>query len=479
MFKALGFHTISKVFVVLAGYILHFCLGHILTRQEYGVVGTVIAFCNFYYMFLTNGVRQGISKMLSTELYDSRTVIRKGMTLQCILSFILAGVNFLLAPVFAEAFGDASFEQYIKMISVLIPLTAIYFAFTGGLNGSKLFLAEAVVISVYPLLRLLSVPLSFVYPENKVIMVIVGFSLASLLSAVLAASLLFTSKKIRQAGAGKEQVTNKQIIRISADFIIFFAAITLVLNMDTFFLQYVCKDTGKTGFYTGVHTFSLVPYYLISAFYLVILPYVSENYVKGNMEKIKGIVAKNFNIIFTVVLPITALISVTAPDLLANFYNKEYHVAGNALTILSIGTFLLSSFAVFNVVLSGINCKLFSAVISAVMVVMDVVLLMVLIPHGGIVGAATATTISALTGCVVAVIYLIKKIGNPFDLKTMSKSLLLTLVFVVLAKVLFEVIAIDSLVKLIVAYAVLGTAYIACMLIFKVVNIKELIKKEK
>lgn len=479
MLKALGFHTISKILVIFAGYILHFCLGNVLSVEEYGVIGTVIAFCNFYYMFLTNGVRQGISKLLSANIYDNKTVVKKGMTVQTIFSLALAGINLLLAPILAEAFGDSAFEKYIMMISVLIPLTAIYFAFTGGLNGSKLFFAEALVVSIYPMLRLSAIPLSMISEDNKVIMVILGFSLASLISAIIAGSFLLASKKLNNNDGSKESIGTKKLLNVSFEFIIFFAAITMVLNMDTFFLQYVCKDTGLTGYYTGVHTFSLVPYYLISAFYLVILPYVAENYVKGDIEKIKGIIAKNFNIIFAIVLPITALIAVTAPELLASFYDKDYYVAGNALTILSVGTFLLSSFAVLNVVLSGMNSKKISKIMSVLIVIVDIVLLNILIPIKGIEGAALATTISAFLGCIIATIYLVKKLGNPFDMKAILKSIVLVAIFVIVTRILFNIFEFDNLLKLVLIYLVLGISYLACMLVFKVVDIKQLISSKK
>lgn len=479
MFKALGYHTFAKIVVVFAGYILHFCLGKILSVDQYGIIGTIIAFCNFYYMFLTNGVRQGISKSLSVKKYSNKEVVKKGMILQTCFSIILAAINFILAPLFAKAFGDPIFTEYIRLVTVLIPLTAIYFAFTGGLNGSKLFLQEAIVIMLYPMLRLTSIPLALVINTDKPMGIIFGFSLASLLAAVLASAMLLNSKKFKEKRENAEKLTNKMMIKVSFEFIIFFAAITLILNMDTFFLQYTCKNKSLTGYYTGVHTFSLVPYYLISAFYLVILPYVSENYAKGDMKKVKEVISKNFNIITVFILPITALIGITGPQLLSCFYSKEYYQAGNSLTILSAGTFLLSCFAVLNVVLNGMNCKKLSKSLSLITVIIDVVLLYVLIPRWGLEGAATATLVAATVGCVVSVIYLIKKIGNPFDLKTMGKSVLLTAVYVVLCKVLFSFIEVNNLIVLIAIYAAFGITYLGCLFLFKIVDIKKLLSKRK
>lgn len=477
MFKALGYHTVAKVFVVLAGYILHFGFGKILTIEEYGIVGTLVTFCNFYYMFLTNGVRQGISKSLAVDRYKSSDVIKKGMTLQTIFSIILAIFNFILAPYFAKAFGNENYSEYIRLISILIPLTAIYFAFVGGLNGSKLFLREAIIISIYPMLRLLAIPIAAVFKGDKPAGVIIGFSLASLMSAIISGIFLLTRKRADREKT--ENIPMKKMVNVSVEFIIFFAAITIVLNLDTFYLQYVRKDNTLTGLYTGVHTFSLVPYYLISAFYLVILPFIVENYAKGKIEEVKGVISKNFNLIFVFILPITVLISITAPTLLSCFYSPEYYVAGNALRILCFGTFLLSIFAVLNVILNGMNCKKLTRILSCVTVVLDLVLLQVLIPEWGIVGAAVATSVSSVVGCVVSIIYLLHKIGNPFDIKTIIKSICLCTVFGIIAEILFKIINVNNLIVLMLIYIAFAIAYTSCLVIFNLFNIRDILKGKK
>lgn len=478
MIKALGYHTFAKIIVVLAAYLLHFSLGKILTVEEYGIIGTIITFCNFYYMFLTNGVRQGISKMISSNEYRNHEALHKGMIVQVIFSFALAALNYFLAPFFADAFGDPAFTGYIRGLSILIPLTAIYFAYTGGLNGYKLFLLESIVVMVYPMLRLSSIPIALLMSWDKPHGVIIGFSLASLLSALLASYFLYRSKKYRQdTEETKKTVNYKRIIEISVEFIIFFAAITMVLNMDTFFLQYLCKDTELTGLYTGVHTFSLVPYYLLSAFYLVILPYITENYSKGDMKKIRQIISQNFNIIILFLLPIVLLISLTSSDLLACFYDSQYYIAGPSLSILCFGTFLLSVFAMVNVILNGINSKRISNVLSLIIVVLDIILLFLFIPKFDLVGAALATTISSGIGCILGIYYMIKKIGNPFSIHSLKKGIFLIIIFCILSKLVFVVYTPTNLILLMLVYAALAVLYLLCMIVFKVFNLKSLLKK--
>lgn len=459
MIKALGYHTVAKIFVVLAAYMLHYSLGKILTVEEYGIVGTIITFCNFYYMFLTNGVRQGISKMLSAGKYISGEVVRKGILLQVAVSLFLSCVNYLSAPFFSEAFGDPEFAVYIRQISFLIPLTGIYFALTGALNGMKLFLFEALVISFYPLSRLLAVPLAFFAQENRASGVILGFTISSFCSAILAA--LFLKKKRRtDTDEKRESVSTKAMAKTSVGFILFFAANTLVLNLDTFFLQYIKKDTEQTGYYTGAHTFSLVPYYLISAFYLTILPFVSEKYEKGKKEEIRRLISKNINIIFTFVLPIALLISCTSKELLSCFYDSRYRCAGAALSLLCIGTFLLSFFAFLNVILNAVNGEKISRLISGVIIVLDVLLLYGVTPKWGITGAAAATLISAGVGCVGALYCLFRKLGCFWDKKLLARALFVNGIFALACRMVFMLFDVDHIIVLAGIYTFFGIAYL-------------------
>ncbi len=478
MFKGVGYHAIAKVGVVLAAYVLHYLLGNMLSLAEYGIVGTIISFCNFYYMFLTNGARQAISKSIASGRYQPADVLKKGFAFQIVFGVLLSALNFVLAPFFAEKFGDPSLTAYFRQLSILILATGVYFALTGGLNGAKLFLGEAIVTVVYPLLRLTSAPLSAVFESNKPSGVIWGFTLASVLSAVLTLVFLLRSDKLRRKADYPDVLTFGKITRSSAEFISFFAAITLVLNLDTFFLQYVHKDMELTGLYTGVHTFSLVPYYLVSAFYLVILPYVSEKWSKGDVQGVAALVQKNCNILYMLVLPVVVLISLTAQPLLVCFYDEGYAPAGAALSLLCFGTFLLSFYAMLSVVLNGIGKKWFSIILSAVVLVLDVVLLFLLIPRLQLLGAALATTLSALVGCAASYLVLRRNLGglsSPVLLAKMAGVIAVCSIACIAGMQLFTF---RNLLQIMGFYIVLGVIFLLCFAAFRVVNVRELLRKK-
>ncbi len=478
MFKSIGYHSVAKVIVVLEAYILHFLLGNTLSVAEYGVIGTIITFCNFYYMFLTNGARQAISKSIASGQYDARDVLKKGFLFQLVFGIVLALLNFALAPLFAQLFGDETLTAYFRQLSILILATGIYFALTGGLNGVKLFLAEAIVTAVYPLLRLSAVPLSMIMERSRPSGVIWGFTLASVLSAILTAVFLKSSKVFSHKPEQPKVLTYKGIAKSSVEFISFFAVITIVLNLDTFFLQYVHKDMVLTGLYTGVHTFSLVPYYLVSAFYLVILPYVAEKWAAGDKEGVRELIKKNCHILYMFVLPIVVLISLTAAPLLASFYSEEYREAGSALSILCFGTFLLSFYAMLSVVLNGIEKKRFSIVLSLIVFAVDAVLLFVLIPFMGLNGAALATSIASTLGCAASYVLLHKTLGGLASPKVVLKCLASVGICGVLCVLGMTWIPLNGLIPLMLFYAALAVVYVVCLMLLKALDLKSLLSKK-
>ncbi len=475
MLKAISYHFFAKVITVFSAYLLHFCLGKMLTVEEYGIVGTIINLCNFYYLFLTNGVRQSISKNISVGCYLKREVIKNGVLMQIIFSIALSIMNFLIAPVLAKQFGNNGFTLYFRYVSILIPFTAIYFALTGGLNGIKLFKAEAIVTSLYPLLRLTAVPFSMLMDKNKPFGVVSGFILSSFVSMFVTGILLFISFSKEKAIETKEKPSYMRTIKTSLQFITMFAAITIVLNLDTLLLQFIKKDSVLVGYYTGVHTFSLVPYYLVSALYLVILPYIAENYQKGKIDEVKEIVIKNLRVLTTFVFPIVLLISISSESLMVSFYGPEYSIAGKSLSILVLGLFMLSIFALVCVVLNGMNKKKITLISSIVIVILDIALQFLLIPKYGILGASLATTMTSASGCVFITICLFSylNIWKAFY-NAIYKAMLMIIVFSIITFILYKSLLIDNLIVLVLTYLFLVAPYMYSIIKFKIINLGEL-----
>ncbi len=475
MQKGIILHTISKIAVVLSAYILHFFLGKILSVAEYGVVGTIITLTNFYYLFLTNGIRQSVSKGLSLQLYRPQTVLSKNLIIQMTLGIALSIVNFLIAPLIANVFGNSDLRIYFQVVSVLIPLTALYFALSGALNGMKLFWAEAIVMIIYPILRLSAVPMTNVFEAAKPLGVVWGFVMGSLAAAVAAMIFVAANIKKEKVPEHPKDLTLKRALKNSLHFITLFAGVTIILNLDTFMLILLKGNQELTGYYTAVCNFSLVPYYLVSAIYLVILPYVTESYKKRDFKEIAQVLTKNLFYIIIGSLPIVILIAASARTLLTNFYNLNYGAVSPALSLLVFGIFMLSVFVVFTVSLNGMNQQKKSMIITGILLGADMTLLCLLVPQYGIIGAAISTSSVSICGAIWAFFTLKKALSQYkiFDNK-MVKTMGIMLVFGLGCILIYNYISFTNLFLLIGSYLIVWGLLVLCMIKQKIIQIKDL-----
>ena len=188
-------HLVAKLSVVSFAYLLHFTLGRLLSVAEYGLIGTIITLSNFYYLFLTNGIRQSISNAIAINSFNTKDIIVKGITLQIGFALLLSIVNVFLAPTLSTLLGNEDYAMYYSFISVLIPFTALYFAGTGVLNGLKLFVRESLVTILYPFLRLSAILFILNRPQSKPMGVINGFILGSFITSLITWILIIRSTR--------------------------------------------------------------------------------------------------------------------------------------------------------------------------------------------------------------------------------------------------------------------------------------------
>lgn len=475
MQKGIVLHICAKIVVIFSSCLLHFFIGRFMSIEEYGIIGIVITLCNFYYMFLTDGAKQSISKNISSHKFDPMDVIKKSVVIQIALGISIGVLNYLLAHQIAVLYNDPSLEKYFKAVSFLIPLTGLFFALTGVLNGIKFFLGETILLMLYPILRLSGVIIIQYMDESKPLDVICGFILSSFI-CVIAAIIIIARKKKRIVSEATNviKISYKETLQGVGSFIAFFAGIIAVLNMGVFILRALTQDKVITGYYTAVYNFALLPYYAISAFFLVLLPYVSDNYAKGKIEEIKQMIMKFLHLVFLLVLPIAILVCCSAESLLTSFYNEEYIPATLSMQIQIIGVLLLSVSVLLNMALSGMGEQKTVTIITLITVIVDVLLHFVLINSIGMVGASVATLIVSIFAFIASYLSLWRKIGAFINVKSFLKPTILITIVTIIAAVLFSLVSVHNLLLLIAIYCALGVLYLALGVSMKIIDIKSL-----
>ncbi|MCH9275228.1 hypothetical protein JS533_002910 [Bifidobacterium amazonense] len=401
MNRGLILNLVSNLAFFVSGYAIHFFLGGFATPAGYGVVGTVITVLDIEYLFVSNGARQSLSRTLSSGRYDPRDVVVKTLAVQTGIVAVFVAVDVLGAPVFGRVLGDRSLDLYMRLAAFLVPANGLYVVMLGINDGLKCFGRSALLSTLYPLVKLGTIPLIiFVFPDRPVIGVEFGYC-ASMILVILLGTAMLAPHLIamrRRGGKGKAAASHSRIgwreaAHGTISFSLFFIMASLVLSADTLVVKANLPD-AMSGFYTGAMNFGKTTYYLLQAFAVIILPVVSG--LIGERRRVEALGKARDLVLLAVVfiLPMAVSISATSVNLLSSFYSRQFAVAAPALSCLALSSFFMGATVVLNMVLNAERDTHFSDILSAVSLPVVVAAFVVAARFGGITAVA-ATSMGA------------------------------------------------------------------------------------
>ncbi len=454
MYTGIILHILNKAAFVIGSYAMHFFLGRYLSEAQYGMVGTIITIINFEYIFFTDGVRQGMSRSISSLRYDEKHLIRVGLGFQLALIAVFFAGTCFGAPLIAGMLGDMDMVPYIRGVAFLLPFTGIYSLALGILNGHKDFKAEAGIGMIYPVLKLSVIPFVMFVFQDAVFGMEAGFLFAGVLIMVI--SVIQVLKKRSAFYTFSEKIKVREYVLVAMNYLLLFCVSTVIMNLDTLILKSVSGNNTLVGYYTGVASFAKIPYFLLTAFYTVALPLITRHYEAGEMKEAGEEIASLLDPILALILPAVTVISAAAGHVLALFYKPSYRAGGNALSLLIFGTSFLGMALVFAMILSAASRKKIIAWISAGMLVLEIILCPMLTSVLSLTGTALATFVTAGAGMLVSAYFTASVYGN-FWQKKHTQVLLMNLAAYALFFVLFRYLQFTNFFILV---AVCGVCYL-------------------
>ena len=448
-------------------------LGKTLSPSEYGTIGVVISIITVNYNFLSNGLRQAVSKLLASQKYDEGNLITRSMIVQSLIACVLTAVNWIGADLFSDVLHAGNMSAYIKLSALIIPFTAGHFLSLGIINGLKIFVVEAAIASVYPLLRLTIIPYVSVVFRDSAIGTVMGFFTASFVCFCIEISYLlyrksrFVKRNLKVATSG--------LMSNMGSFLIFFTCVTVILNADMLFVNALIPNESHVGYYTGAVNFAKVSYYLLSAVYIVALPAVSQAHSQNAVVKERKIINSLSNIVIFLVMPMISIAGATSKSMLVSFYKEEYAYASGTAAILMCSQFLIGLFVVINICISAAGKTGFSTILGIVMTILDMWLCYGFIQNYEIAGAAIASLVIGFLGCAVSYVKLVNIYGNILD-KASIRVFACNILLFMFVSVCFKNILITNMFVLLMIYAFIYFTYLAILIFTKQINIKNTVQ---
>lgn len=468
LYKGLIFQIANSLFFVLCSYVVHYFLGRNMTPAEYGTWGTILVILDFEYLFVNNGVRQAVAREIAYKRYDTFDVIKKSTALQMILAGGLSILTFLAAPFLSMAFHDTSLELYIKIVAVILPFTGIYVITQGAHNGLLLLVRESIIGILYSFFKLSIIPFCFCTELSMVANAEMGYIFAAVGAMFIGIISLHQKRQKMIKNVGK--ISFKKFTKDALNYSLFFIIVSIVLSIDTLILRIFTEESELIGFYTGAVNFGKITYYVLTAFFLVILPIIAGLYEKKEFEKLRETIYIIMILINVFVLPIPIFLMTSGKQLLVLFYGEDYAVASNALLCLSLSDFFMGIIVVCHMIAEAMEKKKFSAVFSVCMISVDICLVCLMTGWMGMTGTALASCLCTFMFLVISYIYMSKLTGVMIKGKVLL-SVGIAGLYGLLVREFFQWVHVEHIFIMLGLYIGLYVIYIFVMCICKITNI--------
>jgi len=449
--------TITQIIFFMSTNVIHLGLGRYFGPSIYGTFGVVMSIYLIIGSILNSGVPKAVSKVLSGNGEHSAAIIKESMSIQFKVAAILSLILIIFAKQFALILRDVSLSKYVIVLGIMtVPYSYYTLNLSGFLNGRHMFKYQAITAIVHHITRLVAVFL----------LVALGFSVLGTFLGYFVAIItgIIYSNHILKKNPGI--VTNhsfkKEIIRLATPLTLIALGFTLIRNVNTLFLKKMLVDTAAVGHYTAAVTLANVPYLLLAAFPLTLLPSISKAIADDNFPLAQKYISRSLRYLLMLILPFAALIAATATDLLSLLYSGTYAPGGPSLAVLAVSSVSLSFFMTLgSILIAGGHAKI---KLAALVVVIPLLfsLNILFIPKYGILGAAITALLASSVAAIITGIFVYQKFRKLTELKSVVRiSFCSVIIFVIAYHNQF------SGPYLLAAYAFLGSLY---LLLLKVVG---------
>lgn len=251
--------------------------------------------------------------------------------------------------------------------------------------------------------ELLKISRKLLYPLLAILFIFLGYDVAGVIYALIISSLFastlgyyYTRNRINfniKNFVGGYQNSGREITSYGSLLLFSMLFTQIHYQADILLVSYFEGGT-PTGVYKGVLVIAQFLWIGPKAIQQTMLHNVSNMYSNDNLDQIESIVSKlmDYTLILLILLGIG--LGVLADPLLTVYYGTGFESGVLPLQILIFGVVVRGLARITNPVLEGAGLLRYSVIASVVASVMNIVLNVILIPKMGIVGAATATSVS-------------------------------------------------------------------------------------
>jgi O-antigen/teichoic acid export membrane protein len=403
-------NSLNVLLLRVGGVALMFCLSLFLTNNfsadivgQYDFVRSTIMILSGISLIGTNQAIIYYSGVLTSK--NSFGSIKSIYFKMASLVFIICG--FLYIPLFlvSEDFINQIFNKPESYSLIELSVQGLFFYSITMLNIDTIRALKKTIISElfrnvfrYTPFFLFSVILYLIdRPEGLVVWFIYSFVALCIISTA-AVFFILLNKDFPNTAAQK--YSTKDIVKTSYPMALSAISYFLMQSVDVLFLG--AFDTFESiAYYSVAVKIATVTSLALISVNIVIAPKIAKIYNDRNFSELKSMIRKATRINVLISIPIL-LILFFFPDFLLSMFGDNYTLAKNAFLILLIAQFFNSVTGPSALYLNMTGRQKILNFILLTCLLINVILNLILIPEFGMIGAASATTISFVVSKLIA-----------------------------------------------------------------------------
>lgn len=444
--------TVAMIIAALLTYAFYVVLGWLLSPGDYGLYGVSVAFLMFLGFFVESGFPPTVAKFLSEEREDKPKILRTSFLGNLLVGLAVGGIFYAIAR--ALNLGE-EFNLIIPVLMATVFIASLYSVSRYALQGLFRF-SKMGAFDVF----------------NKGIMLLFGVVLVLLGLGVFGAMLgvaiggffalalgLFWLRDTR-FWKGRE-LAGLGIHKVAAPMFLGSLCLILFMYIDLLGVRFLTASNELTGYYQSAITLARIPIWVIMGVMGAMFPFISK-YADGEQAKLYVTTPLKYSLLFLV--PISIALMVAPKALLSLFFPQEYVAASSALAIVSLGMIFLVIITILARSFQALGHPRIPALFLLPFAAIQILLLYLLVPRYGLVGAASATTIACFAGLTPLLWKGFQyKLGLNFDPRILFS-------YGILAALLYFFPYYDGRIQTVLAMLLAGLVYLASLVLFRLIT---------
>lgn len=382
---------------VIAGGLFFIIAPRILGPSDYGLFSTVLSTALAGVAIANFGIDTGILRFAATNDGRFDRVLTLAFKSYLILGLLTSILGFFLSSVISNFFQEPLLNLPLKIAFSSVLLLLITNFYVAGLQAKGQYLKASILNISSNITRLVILGFSIYFFKVDIILLTVIFFLVPLVSIVL--GMLYLSFKFQKESKRESLKFHRYNFWIAASLIV------SSIPFDNYFLL---KLTGslQTGLYAAPFKVLTACYQLGGNFTRVL----ASRFSSFDSDT-KTITFAKKSIVFPLIFSSGLVLLMIASPQISRIFGKEYLALPQILNILSIGfIFFFLSTLPSSIILYYFGKSQVSFIITLCRYLFFVILLTILIPKLGAIGAALAFTLSEFTSFLMMTSYVLVKL---------------------------------------------------------------------